>query len=59
MKEWILFILFLVVGFGLLLSGIVYLRKEKDDAESVRIYRTISAIGAVLVIVSVFVKFII
>ncbi len=58
MKEWILFILFLIVGLGLFVSGIIYLQKEKDDAESVRIYRTISVIGAILVLVSVLIKFI-
>ena len=58
MTEWILFALFLIVGLGLLISGIFYLKKEKDDAESVRIYRIISAIGAVLVLVSVLMKFV-
>lgn len=59
MKEWILFILFLFVGLGMLISGIFYIRKDKDDPESVKIYRVVSIIGAVLVIVSVLKKFVI
>lgn len=58
MKEWIVFILFMLVGLGMLISGIVYMRKEKDDPESAKICRVMSIIGAVLVIVSVLVKFV-
>ncbi|TCL53731.1 hypothetical protein EDD76_1274 [Kineothrix alysoides] len=47
MKEWALFGLFLFVGIGMLVSGIVYMRKEKDDTESVKIYRVVSIIGVV------------
>ena len=46
MKEWILFILFILVGAGMLGAGIFYWRKEKDDLDSVNIYRTISIVGA-------------
>jgi hypothetical protein len=58
MKEWILFALFLIVGLGLLVTGISYMRKEKDDLESVKIYRVISIIGAVLSAASVLYKFV-
>jgi F0F1-type ATP synthase membrane subunit c/vacuolar-type H+-ATPase subunit K len=50
MKEWLLFALFLIVGLGMLIAGIFYMRKEKNDADSVRIYRVVSIIGAVLTI---------
>lgn len=50
MKEWLLFGLFLIVGLGMLISGIIYMVKEKDDLESVKIYRVVSIIGAVLTI---------
>lgn len=58
MKEWLFFIIFTFVGLALFFSGIVYLRKEKDDPESVKIYRIISLIGIVLIIISVLRKFI-
>lgn len=48
MKELILFALFLTVGLGVLIAGIVYMRKEKHDPESVKLYRVISIIGAVI-----------
>ncbi|WP_313578860.1 hypothetical protein [Lacrimispora sp.] len=48
MIELILFALFLTVGLGVLIAGIVYMRKEKHDPESVMLYRIISIIGAVL-----------
>lgn len=57
MKEWLLFALFLIVGLGMLLSGIVYMVKEKDDAESVKLYRVVSVIGAAMTAASVGVKF--
>lgn len=50
MKELLLFILFLVVGAGMLIAGIMYMIKEKNDPESVRIYRGVSVIGAVLTV---------
>jgi len=34
-KELILFALFLTVGIGVLIAGIVYMRKEKHDPVSV------------------------
>ena len=48
MKELILFALFLAVGLGVLIAGIVYMRKEKHDPESVKIYGVISIIGGVI-----------
>lgn len=57
MKDWILFGLFFLVGLGMLIAGIVYLQKEKSDADSVRIYRTVSVIGAVLAVGSAGLKF--
>jgi hypothetical protein len=57
-KDWITFILFMFVGLALFISGIIYLLKEKDDVESVKIYRIISLIGAVLIIISMLVKFV-
>lgn len=32
----------------MLIAGIVYMRKEKHDPESVKLYRVISIIGAVI-----------
>lgn len=58
MKEWLLFALLLIVGLGMLIAGIIYMRKEKDDPESVKIYRIVSIIGAVLTIGSVLYGFI-
>ena len=59
MKEWILFILFILVGAGMLGAGIFYWRKEKDDLDSVKIYRTISIVGAILVLLSLVLKILI
>lgn len=59
MKEWILFILFILVGAGMFGAGIFYWRKEKDDLDSVKIYRTISIVGALLVLLSLVLKFLI
>jgi len=50
MTKWFLFALFLIVGLGMLVVGIVYMRREKQDAESVRIYRAAAIIGALLTI---------
>ncbi|MDQ7092583.1 hypothetical protein REC12_03155 [Desulfosporosinus sp. PR] len=58
MKEWLIFILFMLVGLGMLISGIVYMYKEKNDPESLKIYRVASSLGAVLIVVSVLVKFV-
>jgi hypothetical protein len=52
-KELFLFVLFLTVGAGVLIAGIVYMFKEKHDLESVKIYRVISVIGAVITVGSV------
>ncbi len=57
MNAWILFVLFLFVGLGMLVAGILYERKEKDDPESVKIYRAIAIIGAVLSIGATLLKF--
>ncbi|WP_368488189.1 hypothetical protein [Clostridium sp. BJN0013] len=57
MKAWILFGLFIIVGVGMFIAGIIYMKKEKTDVESVRIYRNISIIGVVLAVASVVVKF--
>lgn len=59
MNGWLLFILFLIVGLGMLFGGMIYLRKEKADLESVKIYRTMSMIGAVLTIAAIVMKFVI
>ena len=53
MKELFLFILFLTVGAGVLIAGIVYMLKERHDLESVKIYRVMSVIGAVITVGSV------
>lgn len=57
MKAWILFALFIIVGLGMFITGIIYMKKEKNDIESVRIYRNISIIGMVLAVGSVVAKF--
>lgn len=57
MKAWILFALFIIVGLGMFITGIIYMKKEKNDIESVRIYRNISIIGVVLAVGSVVAKF--
>ncbi|NLO85526.1 MAG: hypothetical protein GX096_08875 [Clostridiales bacterium] len=48
MKEWLLFVLVLIVGLSMLIAGIFYIRKEKGDLESVKIYRVVSLMGVVL-----------
>lgn len=58
MSGWFLFALFLIVGAGMLIAGIFYLCKEKSDPDSVKIYRVISIVGAVLAIAAVLVKFV-
>lgn len=45
----------IVIGIMVLAAGIYYLIKEKTDKESRKIYGIISAIGAVVVIVSILV----
>ena len=50
MKEWLLFALFLTVGLGMLIAGIFYMRTEKDDPESVKIYLIVSIIGVALTV---------
>ncbi len=58
MKEWLLFILFILVGLGMLCTGLIYMRKEKSDLESVKIYRVISIIGAVLTVAAILMQFV-
>ncbi len=50
MKEWLLAGLFLIVGLGMLIAGIVYTRRERDDPESVKIYRVVCIIGMALTV---------
>lgn len=38
----------LVIGLAILIAGVFYLIKEKNDKESVKIYGTISAAGGVI-----------
>jgi putative Mn2+ efflux pump MntP len=57
MKEWLLFALFLIVGLGMLFAGLAYMRKEKNDPDSVKIYRVISIVGAALAVIAVLIKF--
>ena len=59
MKEWVLFILFILAGAGMLGAGIFYWRKERDDLDSVKIYRTVTIIGAVIVLLSLVLKFLV
>ena len=56
MKELLLFSLFLLVGFGMLLAGSLYMWKEKNDPESVKIYRTMALIGAGITVASILFK---
>ncbi|MDR1629846.1 MAG: hypothetical protein LBS36_06505 [Oscillospiraceae bacterium] len=58
MKEWIIFVLFLLVGLGMLVMGIFYMHKEKGDPESVKIYRIVSVIGAMIAVAAAFIKFV-
>lgn len=58
MKEWIIFSLFMIVGIGMLSAGVFYTRKEKEDPESVKIYRFVTIIGGLLAVFAVLVKFI-
>ncbi|GLC81036.1 hypothetical protein [Lacrimispora brassicae] len=58
MKEWLLFILFILVGSGMLSAGLVYRHKEKNDPESVKIYNAVSIIGVVLTAAALLMKFV-
>lgn len=58
MKEWILFGLIIFVGLGMLISGVVYMSKEKNDPESVNIYRVVSVIGLAMALGSCLMKFV-
>ncbi len=50
MKSLIFIIFGLLVGILLIVSGVYYLRKESDDKDSVKIYGTFIAIGAIMTI---------
>ena len=41
----------LVIGLAVLIAGIFYTVKEKDDKESVKIYGTISVVGGIIFVV--------
>lgn len=43
----------IVIGLMVLIAGIYYLVKEKNDAESKKIYGIVTAVGSVVVIVSI------
>lgn len=51
-KEMIIKILGAVIGLLVLVAGVYYLVKEKNDKDSKKIYSIISLIGAILLIVS-------
>ncbi len=51
-KEMIIKILGAVIGLLVLVAGVYYLVKEKNDKDSKKIYSIISLIGATLLIVS-------
>lgn len=57
MKDWLLFTLALLIGGGMLVAGLVYRRKEKDDPESVKIYSVISVVGILVVALAVIMRF--
>lgn len=48
----------LVVGLGMVVAGILYMRKEKDNPQSVKMYRTIAIAGAILTIGALIYKFV-
>lgn len=51
-KEMIVKISGAVIGLLVLVAGVYYLIKEKNDTDSKKIYSIISIIGAVLLIIS-------
>lgn len=48
----------IIIGLLVLGAGIYYLIKEKNDAESKKIYSIISGIGALVTVVSVIILFV-
>lgn len=58
MNGWLFFILFTLVGLGMLCAGIFYMHKEKNDPESVKIYRVVAILGAVMAAVAITLKFV-
>jgi hypothetical protein len=51
-KEMIVKISGAIIGLLVLVAGVYYLIKEKNDTDSKKIYSIISIIGAVLLIIS-------
>lgn len=49
MKETIFTIIGLLIGVLILITGLYYLFKEKDDAESRKIYGIATAVGVIIV----------
>lgn len=47
-KKMIKSIVGIVIGLALLAAGVFYLVKEKNDAESRKIYGTVCVVGAVI-----------
>lgn len=58
MAGWILFALFLLVGLGMLVAGMYYLHKERNDKDSAKLYRTVVVLGACLAVATVVVRFV-
>ncbi|MHB8061673.1 MAG: hypothetical protein ACYDG2_03390 [Ruminiclostridium sp.] len=50
---------FTIIGLCMLFSEIVYMHKEKGNPESVKIYRVVLIMGAILVAASIVVRFVI
>ncbi len=53
MKEWLIFFMFFIAGLGMLITGISNMIKEKNDAESVKIYRWFSIVGGVVLVIAI------
>lgn len=58
MTQWFLFGMLLVVGLGMVVAGILYMRKERDNPQSVKMYRTIAIAGVILTIGALIYKFV-
>lgn len=48
MKDIVIAVIALIIGVIVLCAGIYYLRKEKDDRESKKIYSVTAGIGALV-----------
>lgn len=53
MKEWLVFGLLSLVGLMLCIAGIFYTRQDKQDIEAVKIYRIVTFIGVLMVVVAI------